>query len=54
MRLSGLFGERHRHGSAGADCASHDLLIRAGYIRQHAAGIYSYLTPGLRALRRLE
>jgi len=54
MRLSTLFGRTLRERRAGADCVSHDLLERAGYIRQHAAGIYSYLTLGLRSLRRIE
>ena len=58
MRLSTLLGRTTRraatrHASA-ADTASHDLLHRAGYVRQHAAGIYTYLSLGLRALRRLE
>lgn len=34
--------------------ASHQLMIRAGLIRQLAAGIYSYLPLGYRALRRVE
>lgn len=37
-----------------ADVASHRLLLRAGFIRQQAAGIYSYLPLGLRVLRRIE
>ena len=54
MRYSTLFG-RSTHGSiAHADAVSHDLLERAGYIRQHAAGIYTYLHLGLRSLRRIE
>ncbi len=54
MRLSHLFGRTLRERRAGAESVSHDLLERAGYIRQHAAGIYSYLTLGLRSLRRIE
>jgi prolyl-tRNA synthetase len=54
MRLSALFGRTLRERRAGAESVSHDLLERAGYIRQHAAGIYSYLTLGLRSLRRIE
>jgi prolyl-tRNA synthetase len=54
MRLSTMLGRTARHAAAAADTASHDLLHRAGYVRQHAAGIYSYLALGLRALRRVE
>src|SRR4051812_1202326 len=57
MRLSTLLGRTTRQAAtrqAAADTVSHDLLHRAGYVRQHAAGIYTYLTLGLRALRRLE
>ena len=45
MRYSTLFG-RSTHGSlAHADAASHNLLERAGYIRQHAAGIQNLSPP---------
>jgi len=54
MRTSALFGRRLRERSAGVEAASHDLLLRAGWVRQHAAGIYTILTPGLLALRRIE
>lgn len=54
MRMTHLFGRRLRERAADAESTSHDLLLRAGYIRQHAAGIYSFLTPGLRSLRRIE
>jgi prolyl-tRNA synthetase len=57
MRLSTLLGRTTRQAAtrqAAADTVSHDLLHRAGYVRQHAAGIYTYLALGLRALRRLE
>jgi prolyl-tRNA synthetase len=54
MLLSQLFGQRLRESASDADSVSHDLLLRAGYVRRHAAGIYSFLNPGLRALRRLE
>lgn len=54
MRASHLFGDTLRDVPADAEIASHQLLLRAGYVRQLAAGIFSYLPPGLRALRRLE
>ncbi|SFL73801.1 prolyl-tRNA synthetase [Paenibacillus sp. 1_12] len=37
-----------------AEAASHQLLLRAGYIRQLAAGIYTYLPLGRKVLRKLE
>jgi prolyl-tRNA synthetase len=54
MRLSQLLGQRLRESASDADSISHDLLLRAGYVRRHAAGIYSFLHPGLRSLRRIE
>ena len=54
MRMSQLFGRRQRERAAHTDSTSHDLLLRAGWMRQHAAGIYTLLTPGLLALRRIE
>jgi prolyl-tRNA synthetase len=53
MRISQLFGQRLRD-TGQADSISHTLLLRAGYIRQHAAGLYSYLTLGLKSLRKIE
>ncbi|HSU80754.1 MAG TPA: aminoacyl--tRNA ligase-related protein, partial [Candidatus Angelobacter sp.] len=37
-----------------AECVSHQLLLRAGFIRQNASGIYSYLPLGYRVLRKIE
>ncbi len=39
---------------ADAELVSHRLMIRAGYIRRLAAGIYTWLPLGLRALRKVE
>ncbi|NTU60651.1 MAG: proline--tRNA ligase, partial [Deltaproteobacteria bacterium] len=39
---------------AEAEVVSHRLMMRAGYIRKLAAGIYSYLPAGLRVLRKVE
>jgi prolyl-tRNA synthetase len=52
--MSNLFGRRQRESASGAESMSHDLLLRAGWVRQHTAGIYSWLAPGLRTLRRIE
>lgn len=37
-----------------AESISHQLLLRAGFIRQNAAGIYSYLPLGVRVLKKIE
>ena len=54
MRLSKLFGKTQREIPAEADTISHQLLLRAGMIRQVAAGIYAYLPLGLRVLKKIE
>jgi prolyl-tRNA synthetase len=54
MRLSKLFGRTLREVPAEATIVSHQLLLRAGMIRPLAAGIYSYLPLGWRALRKIE
>src|ERR687898_162859 len=43
-----------REDPADAEVPSHRLLLRAGYIRRAAPGIYSWLPLGLRVLRRIE
>jgi prolyl-tRNA synthetase len=54
MRFTQLFGRMLRERRADVESASHDLLERACYVRQHAAGIYSFLTLGLLSLRKIE
>ncbi|MFC2021190.1 proline--tRNA ligase [Chloroflexota bacterium] len=54
MRLSQLFGKTQREIPADADTISHQLLLRAGMIRQVAAGVYSYLPLAWRALNKIE
>ena len=46
MRMSKSFTPTLKEVPADATVASHKLLVRAGYIRQLAAGIYSYLPLG--------
>ena len=53
MRLSKLFGKTQKETPAEAETASHRLLLRAGMINQVAAGVYSYLPLGLRALQKI-
>src|SRR5262245_10123415 len=52
-RWSQLFIPTLREAPADAEVASHKFLVRAGYIRQLAAGIYSYLFLGQRALLKI-
>ena len=54
MRFSRVFGKTLRQAPAEAESVSHQLLLRAGMIAQEAAGIYSYLPLGWRALRKIE
>ena len=54
MRMSRLFGQTLREAPAEAEVTSHRLLLRAGYIRQLAAGIFSYLPFGHRSMSKLE
>ena len=54
MRLSNLFGKTLRETPSEAENISHQLLLRAGMISQVAAGVYSYLPLGWRALKKVE
>ena len=54
MRLSRLFFSSLRDNPAEAEMASHRLLVRAGYVRQLGAGIYSLLPLGFRVSQRIE
>jgi prolyl-tRNA synthetase len=53
-RMSQLFVRTLRDDPADAEVPSHRLLVRAGYIRRAAPGIYTWLPLGLRVLRRVE
>ncbi|WP_380161593.1 proline--tRNA ligase [Kineococcus sp. R86509] len=54
MRMSTLFLRTLREDPVEAEVASHKLLVRAGYIRRAAPGIYTWLPLGLRVLRKIE
>ena len=54
MRLSNLFFASLRDDPAEAEMVSHKLLVRAGYVRQLGAGIYSLLPLGFRVQQRIE
>ncbi len=52
-RWSRLFIPTLREAPSDAEVASHQILLRAGYIRQLGAGIYSYLPLGTRSLNKI-
>src|ERR1700760_2551764 len=52
-RWSQLFIPTLREAHPDAEVASHKYLVRAGYIRQLAAGIYSYLFLGQRSILKI-
>lgn len=54
LRMSTLFLRTLRDDPADAEVASHRLLVRAGYVRRIAAGIYSWLPLGYITLRNIE
>ena len=53
-RLTQLFLRTLRDDPADAEVASHRLLVRAGYIRRQAPGVFAWLPLGLRVRRRVE
>ena len=53
QRWSKLFIPTLREAPTDAEVASHKLLLRAGYIRQLGAGVYSYLPLGQRSLNKI-
>ena len=52
--MSQLFVRTLREDPADAEVPSHRWLVRAGYIRRVAPGVYSWLPLGLRVMRRIE
>jgi len=54
MRLSQYLLATLREAPADAEVVSHRLMVRAGMVRQLAAGIYTWLPLGLRVLRKVE
>ncbi len=54
MRVSRLFSQTLREAPNDAEAISHVLLLRAGFMRQLASGIFSYLPLALRSLRKVE
>src|SRR5688572_18998948 len=54
MRLSRYFLPVTKETPSDAQIVSHQLMLRAGFIRQTAAGIYAWLPLGLRVLNKIE
>ena len=54
LRMSTLFLRTLRDDPSDAEVASHKLLVRAGYVRRIAAGVYSWLPLGYITLRNIE
>lgn len=54
MRLSQLLLPTVKEDPAGAEAVSHKLMVRAGLVRQLAAGIYVFLPAGWRVMQKIE
>jgi prolyl-tRNA synthetase len=54
MKMSKLFSQTLREAPTEADVISHQLLLRAGFIRQLGAGIFSYLPLAKRTITKIE
>ncbi len=54
MRMSRLFSQTFREAPADVEVASHQLLLRAGYIYPLASGLFSYLPLARRSMTKIE
>lgn len=54
MRMSKMYFKTYHDDPADAVIPSHKLMLRAGMIRQQASGVYSFMQPGWRAVRKVE
>lgn len=54
MRVSQFLLTTHKESPADAELISHQLMLRAGLIRQLGAGLYTWLPLGLRVLKKIE
>lgn len=54
MRMSNMFSRTLREAPTGADSKGYEYLLRAGFIRQMGAGIFSLLPLGFRATKKIE
>ena len=54
MRASNFFISTLKEAPADAEVKSHQLMMRAGFIKRLGAGIYSYMPMALRVIRKVE
>ena len=54
MKQSLMFIPTLRDIPAGAEIASHKILLKGGYIKQHAAGVYTYLPLAYKVIKKVE
>lgn len=54
MKLSNFFISTLKEAPSEAEVISHQLMLRAGFIKRLSAGIYTYMPLGLRVIRRVE
>jgi prolyl-tRNA synthetase len=54
MRASQFFVSTLKEAPADAEVVSHQLMVRAGFIKRLSAGIYTYMPMGLRVIRKIE
>lgn len=54
MRISKFFISTQKEAPSEAELVSHQLMLRAGYIKKLASGLYSWMPLGLRVLRKVE
>ena len=54
MKIRNLVGERFKERPSDASCDSHALMLRGGYMKQVANGIFSLYTPGKRVTAKIE
>lgn len=54
MKMSRLMNQTLREAPAASEVVGHQLLLRAGFVRQLATGLFSYLHLGQRTLQKLE
>jgi prolyl-tRNA synthetase len=54
MKASQTFISTLKEAPADAEVASHQLMMRGGFIKRLGAGIYNYMPLGLRVIRKVE
>ena len=52
MKASQFFVSTLKEAPADAEVVSHQLMVRAGFIKRLSAGIYTYMPMGLRVIRK--